>query len=160
MNSIRYLVTLLVLFFTTEIGAYRILGVFPLPYKSHNLLFQSLMKGLAKCGHDVDVISHYEMENQPKTFRTILNLATLNHNFLQSTFKSIEEIIDFFKNPIKLTENILGLNICNIMALKEMQQIIKNPPKNPPYDLIITEVSTYFTIYKQTEFMKQKKRPF
>lgn len=35
----------------------RILGIFPAPGKSMNILYNKLMKGLADSGHDVTVIS-------------------------------------------------------------------------------------------------------
>ncbi|XP_033212471.1 uncharacterized protein LOC117170059 [Belonocnema kinseyi] len=139
MKSIQYFVTLLILFLTTEISAYRILGVFPVGYTSHNILFQSLMKGLARRGHQVDVISHYEPKDTPENYKTILNLATINADTPKSTFDSIQEPIGIFKDTVKTSERLLGFHICEQMAHKEIQQIIKNPPTDPGYDIVITE---------------------
>lgn len=38
---------------------YRILGIFPLNGRSHMMMFEQLMKGLAKRGHQVDVVSTF-----------------------------------------------------------------------------------------------------
>lgn len=42
--------------------SYRILGVFPLAGRSHMLMFEKLMKELAKKGHEVDVLTHFPLK--------------------------------------------------------------------------------------------------
>ncbi|CAB0034905.1 unnamed protein product [Trichogramma brassicae] len=54
--------------------AYRILGVFPFAGKSHNIIFESLMKGLAKRGHQVDVVTHFPLVEPLKNYNDIINL--------------------------------------------------------------------------------------
>lgn len=44
----------------------RILGVFPVPGKSHYILGSSLMRALAENGHDVTVISAFGEKDPPK----------------------------------------------------------------------------------------------
>ncbi|KAJ3642479.1 hypothetical protein Zmor_025262 [Zophobas morio] len=44
----------------------KILGVFPVPARSHCILGNSLMKGLAERGHDVTIITPYTEKNLPK----------------------------------------------------------------------------------------------
>lgn len=38
---------------------YKILAIFPLPSKSHFVMFERLLKELAVRGHEVDVVSHF-----------------------------------------------------------------------------------------------------
>lgn len=44
----------------------RILGVFPLPGKSHYILGSALMKELAERGHDVTIITPFTEKEKPK----------------------------------------------------------------------------------------------
>lgn len=45
-----------------------ILGLFPLPGKSHFVMFEALLKKLADKGHNVDVATHFPMENPPPRY--------------------------------------------------------------------------------------------
>jgi len=51
------LVYLLLLYAVCSTQAARILGIFPTPSVSHQLLFQTIMKALAARGHQITVIS-------------------------------------------------------------------------------------------------------
>lgn len=65
MNYIGFLV--FVLFISKvrwQVGGYRILGVFPVPSKSHYYIGHALMAGLANDGHAVTVISPFRL-NKP-----------------------------------------------------------------------------------------------
>lgn len=42
---------------------YRILGVFPVPSKSHYYVGEALMQGLAERGHEVTLISPFQSSN-------------------------------------------------------------------------------------------------
>lgn len=53
---IFYLCSIICALLTISFG-YRILGVFPVPAKSHYSIGHGLMKGLAERGHDVTMIS-------------------------------------------------------------------------------------------------------
>lgn len=55
----------------SDVSCYRILGVFPNPAKSHYLVGDALMKGLAAKGHDVTMISAYKQIEPIKNFRAI-----------------------------------------------------------------------------------------
>ncbi|KAJ8954687.1 hypothetical protein NQ318_011379 [Aromia moschata] len=44
----------------------RILGVFPFAARSHYILGNALMRGLAEAGHDVTMISPHEEKNPPQ----------------------------------------------------------------------------------------------
>lgn len=64
-NGLVFYFLILLAFDFTE--GYRILGVFPLPQKSHFIMYEKLMKGLAEKGHTVDVVSHFpQKEIKPR----------------------------------------------------------------------------------------------
>lgn len=116
-----------------------ILCVFPFNARGHNILFESLTTGLAKLGHKVDVITHYPVEDPPKNYQLLVNLSGKIENLMNNY------TIDVVKqNDGRETEHIAkryGNKICQLLGLKEMQDVLKNTSKNPPYDLLMTEVS-------------------
>lgn len=113
---------------------YKILAIFPLNPRSHNIMLEAIVKGLAKNGHNVDVISHYELKNSLKNYKTIINL----NNTLKSSinFMTIDFAFEIEEYLISLIATN-GNQICELMAHKEMQKFIKNLPN---YDVVITEV--------------------
>ena len=148
-------IILLISFLAMQVYTSRILGVFPLSFKSHNIFFQAIMKRLAKRGHQVDVISHYDLPNPPKNYKTIINLKNLSDSHANTQFASIQDAIDAIQNAAKLAENVYGLNICKLMSHEKIQKFLKNPPKNPGYDLIITEVTIfYYKLYLKFAILK------
>ena len=70
----------------------RILGVFPIPSKSHALLGQPIFVELAKRGHEVVFISPFPMENPPKGYRDIAltekEMFEIYDRNMQQTFES------------------------------------------------------------------------
>lgn len=53
-------------------SAYRILGLFPHPAISHYRVFEPILHGLAKAGHNVTVFSHFPSKNIQPNFTDIL----------------------------------------------------------------------------------------
>ena len=117
---------------------YRILVVFPFNSRSHNNMFEGVTKGLAKRGHQVDVVTHFKMKNPPKNYKTIINLDGTRKSLVNNF--TIQFAALFKVHPIRLISELYGNELCELMALEEMQNLIKNPPKDPPYDIVITEV--------------------
>lgn len=122
------------------VDSYRILGIFPFNGKSHNVMFTALMRGLAKSGHQVDDITHYPIKNAGNNYNVVVNL--------NGTMKSVVNSFTIEYISTSLTGDIsrsiadeYGNVICELMRLDEMQKFIKNPPNDPPYDVVITEVS-------------------
>ncbi|KAJ3642472.1 hypothetical protein Zmor_025257 [Zophobas morio] len=116
----------------------RILGIFPLPGKSHYILGSSLMRALAEHGHDVTVINPFGEKNPPKgKYRDIL---------LPEIIESIENRKDEF-NMFEIGDlgpfvniPILAYLMSDIgeMVLKEktVQELIHS---NEKFDLVIIE---------------------
>lgn len=105
-----------------------------------------LMQSLAEKGHQVDVYSHYP----PKSFRH----PNFNFFSLEGTIKQ-----DFSNNmtidemqTISTTDLMQGWvdnyihEICDIVGLPIFQNLLHNPPKDPPYDLMIIEVINFIFI--------------
>lgn len=69
----------------------RILGIFPMPGMSHNILTSKLMKGLMAAGHDVTIISAYPVKDAPKN-GTMVNIVIeelikkMNGKFFKNTY--------------------------------------------------------------------------
>ncbi|XP_043467683.1 UDP-glucosyltransferase 2-like [Leptopilina heterotoma] len=136
-NSFHCLLFLIYLMFAKSDG-YRILVIAPLNSKSHNNMMESVGKALALKGHQVDIITHFKLKNPPKNFTTIINLdGTLKDMVNTWTLEMVEHYrnVDIVPTVVK----DFGSNLCELMGLEEMQKFIKNPPKDPPYDLVITE---------------------
>ncbi|XP_051159345.1 UDP-glucosyltransferase 2-like isoform X2 [Leptopilina boulardi] len=133
-----YLCLFLIYFINSYSDAYRILVIAPFNSKSHTNMMESVGKALALKEHQVDVISHFEMKNPPKNYTTIMNLdGSLKKVVNTWTIKMVEHYrhVDIVA---KIIEEF-GNNFCELMALEKMQRFIKNPPNDPPYDLVITE---------------------
>ncbi|XP_051153798.1 UDP-glucosyltransferase 2-like [Leptopilina boulardi] len=126
----------LVIFKETENS--RILGVFPFHSKSHNLMFESLMKGLAKHGHIVDIITHFEIKDPPNNYRIIINLNETNLSKLTNALPI--NFISTVKHDMPYFFAIWAENVCQLLSQEKMQKFIKNSSIN--YDLIITEAFT------------------
>ncbi|XP_033212469.1 UDP-glucuronosyltransferase 2B1-like [Belonocnema kinseyi] len=135
MNVISYFVILLINFLMRESDSYRILGVFPLAYRSHNIFFDALMKGLAKKGHQVDVISHYESKN----YKTVLNLSKVDFLFPGIEFDTIRAAQEFVADTVEALAGSYATHMCELLGHEKMQDFIRNIPKDSPYDVIILE---------------------
>ena len=143
MRLIKYLLPLIILFHTIKVDTYRILGVFPLALKSHNIFFEAVMKGLANRGHKVDVVAHFELVNPPKNYRTILNLQELNFSFPATTFDSVQGTIDMLESTTETLGNTYGVQLCELMSHVKMQDFIKSLSKDSSYEGLLVEVITF-----------------
>lgn len=64
---------------TAVSDASKILGVFPTPGKSHFIIGQGLMKGLAKAGHEVTVINPYPQKTPIPNYTDVSIFELLEH---------------------------------------------------------------------------------
>ncbi|KAJ8980274.1 hypothetical protein NQ317_005132 [Molorchus minor] len=116
----------------------RILGVFPFAGRSHYILGNSLMRGLAEAGHDVTVISPFEDKNPPKngSYNNIVltgfyeELAAIQkqRNMFQMNTQSL--IMRIFMQRMLLPMNAKTLEHPNV------QDLIKSGTE---FDVIILE---------------------
>lgn len=135
--------SLLTLFCTAclirNIDGARILAILPTNMLSHFAIFQEVTKSLADRGHQVDVVSHFPQKKRYPNYTDVVNLAgTMSTNQNNMTLDYLD---NFSENPAKFLINFYGDQVCALLEQPGLQELIKNPPTNPPYDLVIVEVS-------------------
>ena len=121
------------------INGYKILGLFPLNMKSHFLMFQSVMKGLARRGHHVSVISHFPLEKSLNNY-TDLSLKGSSHSWMNKLpYEEFQPLLHYtwLKSLLLIEAN----NVCNILGHPVIQNLIKKRPENGSYDFLVIEVS-------------------
>lgn len=125
--------------FAADCSGYRILGLFPLNGKSHFAMPGRLMQALAERGHQVDVVSHFPLDNPPANYRDISlkgSVPEVVNNFTAAralTMVSMSSSIHIFMQKS-------GYAYCQLLRHPKIRKIIDEPPKDPPYDLVIVEV--------------------
>jgi len=111
------------------------------------------MKGLISKGHQVDVISPFP---QKRPYPNYTDIAELKSPALKNNM-SYEYMMEMDKNMVSFFAIVGGNEICQAhMGHPVIRKLIRNPPKDPPYDAMIMEVckfillhtlSKYFSIY-------------
>lgn len=140
MTDIRQILTLLCFTINLSIsGSYRILGVFPFNGKSHDVMNRALMIGLAKRNHQVEVITHFPPENPPANYKVIVNLDGTVEKIVNNY--TIDYVRRLTTDIVPIIAQKHGNKLCELMSLDGIQKLVTNPPSDPPYDLVITEVS-------------------
>ncbi|XP_053982305.1 UDP-glycosyltransferase UGT5-like isoform X2 [Hylaeus volcanicus] len=117
---------------------YRILGLYPFPGKSHFVMFEPMMKGLVKRGHQMDVISPFPLK---KPFPNYTDLVTLEgiRQFMNNMTYS--EAMSLRNLPVSTSvATLAGNDVCDYLKDPRIRKLARNPPKDPPYDLVIVEI--------------------
>lgn len=126
--------------FMKACSAYRILGLYPLPKQSHFNMFNQLFKALAKKGHQIDLISMSPFEESYPNYKQIFMLP----DNPDPVFTHYDKIKDMESNVSLVAW--MGYLRCQAMESSNFLRFVQNPPKDPPYDLIITQVIVYCKI--------------
>nr|UEN71111.1 UDP-glucosyltransferase 334AA3 [Meteorus pulchricornis] len=96
------------------------------------------MKGLAGRGHQVDVVSRFP---QKKPYPNYTDIGLSNSISLTVNNLSYSQWGKMRDNLIDFCVNVAGNNLCETgLDSPEIQKLIRNPPNDPPYDLVIVEV--------------------
>ncbi|KAL7024819.1 hypothetical protein ACKWTF_013201 [Chironomus riparius] len=135
MRSLEVILTLILLNFTAG-SCYKILTILPTPFKSHALIGESVVKQIARAGHDVTLISAFRLKEAnvknvvltdfPDAFTNPFELVNLN------------AVTYFFILP-GLIEKYLQLILTN----PEVQQLLKTES----FDSVIVEVFQTEALY-------------
>jgi len=136
-------ILLAILAFDQVANSYRILGMFPLEGKSHWIMQEALMKDLARRGHQVDVVTHFPLEKPIPNYKDISlkgSLPQIMNNLTASEIRACGPFSWSLATFIEKTGNI----ICSLLNHPKIQELIKNPPQDPPYDIMILEVCPIF----------------
>ncbi|XP_020292988.1 UDP-glucuronosyltransferase 2B17-like [Pseudomyrmex gracilis] len=120
---------------------YRILGVFPITSKSHWIMQESLMVGLARRGHQVDVVTHFPLKKSEPNYKEISLEGSIG---LTVNNLTANESHQFNNLNMKRLTDLAGTRICNLLDHPKLRDLLENPPQDPPYDLVITEVRSIF----------------
>lgn len=103
----------------------------------------SLMRGLAERGHQVDVYSHFPLK-QPVPNYTDYSLAgTLPGLMNNMTYQRLTQELHASVS-LNTWLKLAGTSVCKLMELPIFRRLFEEPPRDPPYDLIVTEVNSFF----------------
>ena len=118
---------------------YRILGIFPFNAKSHFMMYGEIMKGLARKGHQVDVISPFPLKKSFPNYKDVVVYPPVTPGLVNNlTFHDIK--LYTAGTPVPFIANVAGNQLCSGMGNPEVLKFLKNPPSDPPYDVVIVEV--------------------
>lgn len=117
---------------------YRILAVYPFNGKSHFIMFEQLNKALARKGHQVDVVSTFPLKKPYPNYNDIIVLPTARDFMNNMTYEEVYSMIK--SSTSRAVATIAGNDVCENLNNPKVQDLIRNPPKDPPYDLVILEV--------------------
>ncbi|XP_026823928.1 UDP-glucuronosyltransferase 2C1 [Ooceraea biroi] len=121
-------------------SAYRFLAVYPYKGKSHFTVLEGLMKGLADKGHQIDVISSFP---QKKPYPNYTDIATLPVHLSVLNNVTYEFMLQVLasSNIGKSIATVFGNDICEAhLGNPVIQKLVRDSPKDPPYDAMIMEV--------------------
>lgn len=131
----------IILFAFIGSDSYRILAVFPFNSRSHNIFLEGVTRGLANRGHQVDVISHFEMKNPSKKLKTIINLDGTRPNMMNNF--TVEFASQLGADLVPFIAKLYGNELCELMGLEKFQKLLRNLPH---YDAVVTEVTQIYVI--------------
>ncbi|CAH0561509.1 unnamed protein product [Brassicogethes aeneus] len=134
----QFLLILVIVVLVPCVKNANILTLLPLAGKSHHVMFERIVRGLANKGHQVDFVNHFPLKNPPPgyndmslkgTLKIFVNNLTIN----EVQFKTHLDTMDFMLTAV-------GVKTCETLFQSDVLKNLRNTTKK--YDLIITEVFT------------------
>lgn len=104
-------------------------------------MMEQLFKGLARRGHQVDVISTFQQKEPYPNYKDIIKLPM--DSSLGALVNNVSyQQLKFFSNTGSLAKMIgtFGNEICKNIGIPEFVELVKNPPRKEPYDVIVMQV--------------------
>ncbi|KAJ4429916.1 hypothetical protein ANN_22120 [Periplaneta americana] len=144
----RHVFLKLIICFTSS-NAARILGLFPIPSFSHQIVYRGLMKGLNSRGHDVTVVT-----SDPMTVSNLENYTQIDMSELYVPWKKVFNFAgskDYDTHQKKFVSTITEVseNLCEIIYNnKHLQKIVLEHS----FDLVIVEWLASPCIYAYSYF--------
>ncbi|XP_069686780.1 UDP-glycosyltransferase UGT5-like [Periplaneta americana] len=145
----RHVFLKLIICFTSS-NAARILGLFPIPSFSHQIVYRGLMKGLHSRGHDVTVVT-----SDPMRVSNLENYTQIDMSELYVPWKKIFNFAgskDYDTHQKKFVSTITEVseNLCEIIYNnKHLQKIVLEHS----FDLVIVEWLASPCIYAYSYFL-------
>ncbi|XP_068632421.1 UDP-glycosyltransferase UGT5-like isoform X2 [Battus philenor] len=128
-----------------DVNSARILGLFPHPGKSHQMVFEPLLRELAKRGHHITTVSFFPLKNPPENY-TDVSLESISEVQLETVDLSWFETTSIFsKIPqlFKLVRLMFEFQPLADKALEICEKIVKWQPLadvlKKEYDVILLE---------------------
>lgn len=115
--------------------AYKILCLFPHVAKSHFLMAEALMQGLAAKGHQVTMISHFPQKTPIPNYRDISLVGSMPEFVSQLSLDVVAN--GYVHTTIGLLAYLGYVNCENTLEFPAMKEFIA---ANEKFDLIVTEV--------------------
>ncbi|XP_058810722.1 UDP-glycosyltransferase UGT5-like [Phymastichus coffea] len=119
------------------IDGLRILGLFPLHGKSHFVMCERLMKGLAEKGHQIDVYSHFPQKKPVPNYNDFSldgTLPKIVNNMSYDVFKQFQTV------NMEIMMKEIANPVCDLLDIPIFQKLIQDLKTNQPYDVVIIEV--------------------
>ncbi|XP_065216827.1 UDP-glucosyltransferase 2-like [Planococcus citri] len=125
-------------------NGFKILGIFPLPAKSHFTCNNAIMKSLIDAGHEVTVITSFPKQASAENYSSIIDVSEGEIIFVgQSTFD------DFIsQSPSKLLEKGMEIEFpycAKVLNLPEIQRILNSNEKL--YDAVFVEMLWFYRCF-------------
>jgi len=96
------------------------------------------MKGLARRGHQVDVITHFPLKKPIPNYTEVINLAGSMPAVMNNV--NATQVGQWKTSGMYLIAHFAGTILCELLNDPKLRDFIKNPPRDPPYDILIVEV--------------------
>lgn len=113
-----------------------ILAIFSLPSKSHFVMFERVLKGLAQRGHQVDVYSHFPLKKPMENYNDISLVGSQPILVNNLTLDQVKR--DSFLDLIDFMLVTTGTEACKINFEMEQFRELRNTSKK--YDVLLTEI--------------------
>lgn len=141
MTSLKIMKNLLTLLAVlTNCHGYRILGLFPLNAKSHMMFNEQTSKGLARRGHQVDVVSTFP-QIRPYPNYTDLEVPSALQQFVNNMTYEFKKSQYQDRNMVRFFAEDCGNLVCEkAFQLPQVMNLVTST-HNPPYDLVLVSVS-------------------
>lgn len=132
------LLLLIVLGLIVKISNYKILGIYAFSGKSHFMMMNQLFKGLARSGHQMDVITPFSQKEKIANYTQLFQFPDQSEKVIDVL--SFDVFKDFAQGRNISSVADIGYSLCEFVGMPEFINLARNPP-NPPYDVVITQVN-------------------
>ncbi|XP_078051588.1 UDP-glycosyltransferase UGT4-like, partial [Augochlora pura] len=148
MSRLRLAIGVVIAALASIASGYRILGIYPYPSISHQMVFRSVSMELVKRGHEMVVFTTYPMEDV-----SIANYTEVDLGILAQKWKSQIHFVNRGNNIIKFTHAVLEFGEVvsdTILSHPAMQKILA-PNSTEKFDVIMIQHMCYDALYAVAE---------
>lgn len=135
----------------------RILGLFPVPGKSHMIVFSALTKALAERGHELVVVSTFPIKNPPANYTDVNIWDSLKEIYEKMVDENLYNFADMPPFLIPLLYWIEGVHIIELtLQNPKVMDLLKD---KRGFDLVIAEDFMSEAIFGFAQHFKVRKSP-